>query len=258
MPKKRPLILVTNDDGITAPGIRALVEIMNSFGDVYVVAPDAPQSAMGHAITINKPLYCHAVPVAEEAPQIEYSCSGTPVDCVKIALNEILKRKPDLCVSGINHGSNSSINVIYSGTMSAAVEAGTRGIPSIGFSLLDYSIDANFYPAKKYIKQLVAQCLKHGLPSGVVLNVNIPKLTESEIKGVRVCRQASAYWKEKFDKRTNPYGRDYYWLIGEFINNDTGENTDEWALENGFVSVVPVQFDLTAHHAIKDINNWNL
>lgn len=258
MPKKRPLILVTNDDGITAPGIRALIEIMNSFGNVYVVAPDGPQSAMGHAITINKPLYCHSVTTAEGAPQIEYSCNGTPVDCVKIALNEILKRKPDLCVSGINHGSNSSINVIYSGTMSAAVEAGIRGIPSIGFSLLDYSVDANFGPAKKYIKLLVAQCMERRLPSGVVLNVNIPKLAESEIKGVRVCRQANAYWKEKFDKRTNPYGKDYYWLTGEFINNDKGEDTDEWALQNGYVSVVPVQFDLTAHHAIKDINTWNL
>jgi 5'-nucleotidase len=258
MSKKRPLILVTNDDGITAPGIRTLIEVMNSFGDVYVVAPDAPQSAMGHAITINDTLYCNAITVANGEPQIEYSCSGTPVDCVKIAVNEILKRKPDLCVSGINHGSNSSINVIYSGTMSAAVEAGMLGIPSIGFSLLDYSLDADFEPTKKYIKLLVEQCIKHGLPNGVVLNVNIPKLPENEIKGVRVCRQANARWEEKFDKRTNPLGREYYWLTGEFINNDKGEDTDEWALHNGYVSVVPVQFDLTAHHAIKDINTWDI
>ncbi len=258
MAKKRPLILVTNDDGITAPGIRTLVEVMNTIGDVYVVAPDAPQSAMGHAITINATLYCNKMKVMNDEPQTEYSCSGTPVDCVKIAVNEILKRKPDLCVSGINHGSNSSINVIYSGTMSAAVEAGTLGIPSIGFSLLDYSMEANFDASKKYVKLLVEQCLKYGLPKGVVLNVNIPKLPAKEIKGIKVCRQANAHWEEQFDKRTNPLGRDYYWLTGEFVNNDKGEDTDEWALSNGYVSVVPVQFDLTAHHAIKDINTWDI
>ena len=258
MSEKRPLILITNDDGITAPGIRALIEVMNTIGDVYVVAPDAPQSAMGHAITINDTLYCNRMKVVKGEPQIEYSCSGTPVDCVKIAVNEILKRKPDLCVSGVNHGSNSSINVIYSGTMSAAVEAGTLGIPSIGFSLLDYSLEADFEPTKKYIRLLVNECLKNGLPTGVVLNVNIPKLPEKDIKGVRVCRQANAHWEEKFDKRTNPLGRDYYWLTGEFVNEDKGEDTDEWALHNGYVSVVPVQFDLTAHHAIKDINTWEI
>lgn len=258
MSGKRPLILVTNDDGITAPGIRALIEVMNTIGDVYVVAPDAPQSAMGHAITINDTLYCNRMKAVKGEPQIEYSCSGTPVDCVKIAVNEILKRKPDLCVSGVNHGSNSSINVIYSGTMSAAVEAGTLGIPSIGFSLLDYSLEADFEPTKKYIRLLVNECLANGLPKGVVLNVNIPKLPEKDIKGIRVCRQANAHWEEKFDKRTNPLGRDYYWLTGEFINEDKGEDTDEWALHNGYVSIVPVQFDLTAHHAIKDINTWEL
>ncbi|MCH2489307.1 MAG: 5'/3'-nucleotidase SurE [Flavobacteriales bacterium] len=258
MAKKKPLILVTNDDGITAPGIRALIEVMNTIGEVLVVAPDSPQSATGHAITINDTLYFDTVKTIEGSPQKEYSCSGTPVDCVKFAVNEILKRKPDLCVSGINHGSNSSINVIYSGTMSAAVEAGTLGIPSIGFSLLDYSMNADFEPTKKFVKSLALQCLKNGLPKGVVLNVNFPKLSEKEIKGIKVCRQANAHWEEQFDKRTNPLGRDYYWLTGEFVNEDKGEDTDEWALKNGFVSVVPVQFDLTAHHAIKEINTWEL
>lgn len=258
MAKRKPLILVTNDDGITAPGIRALIEVMNTLGDVYVVAPDSPQSGMGHAITINDTLYCDKVEVHKDQPQKEYSCSGTPADCVKLAVNEILKRKPDLCVSGINHGSNSSINVIYSGTMSAAVEAGTQGIPSIGFSLLDYSLEANFEPVKKYVKQVAEECLKNGLPKGVVLNVNFPKATAKELKGLKVCRQANAHWVENFDKRTNPLGRDYYWLTGEFVNEDKGEDTDEWALANNFVSVVPVQFDLTAHHAIKDINSWDL
>lgn len=258
MSKNRPLILVTNDDGITAPGIRTLIEVMNTIGDVCVVAPDSPQSGMGHAITVNDTLYCDRIKVDKDAPQVEYSCSGTPADCVKLAVNEILKRKPDLCVSGINHGSNSSINVIYSGTMSAAVEAGTQGIPSIGFSLLDYSLEANFEPVKKYVRRLAQQCLENGIPDGVVLNVNFPKLPEDKIKGLKVCRQANAYWIESFDKRVNPLGREYYWLTGEFINRDKGEDTDEWALKNGYASVVPVQFDLTAHHAIKDINLWNL
>ncbi|PHS68479.1 MAG: 5'/3'-nucleotidase SurE [Flavobacterium sp.] len=258
MLSKKPLILITNDDGIHAPGIRFLIKIMNSFGDVIVVAPDSPQSGMGHAITINDTLYCEPITIEKYAPQKEFTCSGTPADCVKIAVNEILKRKPDLCVSGINHGSNSSINVIYSGTMSAAVEAGTQGIPSIGFSLLDYSLEANFEHSKKFIKKIVSECLENGLPNGVVLNVNLPKLIEKEIKGIKVCRQAKGHWSEEFDKRTNPLGRDYYWLTGKFINEDEGTDTDEWALENGYVSVVPVQFDLTAHHAIKDINNWTL
>ena len=165
MNAKKPLILVTNDDGITAPGIRALIEVATTFGDVVVVAPDAPQSAMGHAITINDTIYCNSILIDKDATQKEYSCSGTPVDCVKIAINELLDRKPDLCLSGVNHGSNSSINVIYSGTMSAAVEAGTVGIPSIGFSLLDYSLEADFEPAKKYIKLLVEECLAQWLPS---------------------------------------------------------------------------------------------
>ena len=258
MNSKKPLILVTNDDGINAPGIRFLIEIMNDFGDVVVVAPDSPQSGMGHAITINSTLYCEPIVINKNEPQSEYSCSGTPVDCVKIAVNEILKRKPDLCVSGINHGSNSSINVIYSGTMSAAVEAGTQGIPAIGFSLLDYSLDADFSHSKEFIKRIVSECLKNGMPKGVVLNVNIPKISNSKLKGIKICRQANGVWEEKFDKRTNPLGRDYYWLSGKFVNKDKGEDTDEWALENEYVSITPTQYDLTAHHAIKNINHWNL
>ncbi|MGY3791580.1 5'/3'-nucleotidase SurE [uncultured Aquimarina sp.] len=258
MSQGKPLILVTNDDGITAPGIRMLINIMNEIGDVYVVAPDSPQSAMGHAITINNTLYCDPITVDKNAPQKEYSCSGTPVDCVKMATRQILKRKPDLCVSGINHGSNSAINVIYSGTMSAAVEAGIEGIPAIGFSLLDYSMDADFEPARKYVKTIVENVLQNGLPKGVVLNVNIPKLSKEEIKGIKICRQANAHWVEEFDKRTNPMGKDYYWLSGKFINEDKGEDTDEWALQNGYVSIVPTQFDLTAHHYIQELNNWSL
>lgn len=251
---EKPLILVTNDDGITAPGLRALIDVMNELGDVIVVAPDSPQSGMGHAITVNSTINCSAITI-DDGPQIEYSSSGTPVDCVKLAVNQILNKKPAICVSGINHGANSSINVIYSGTMSAAVEAGVEGIPAIGFSLLDYDWEANFEATKKYVKQITKKVLENGLPEGVVLNVNIPKLREKDIKGIRVCRQAKARWEADFDKRTNPYGKPYYWLYGNFINEDKGEDTDEWALANGYVSIVPVQFDLTAHHAIQKLNS---
>ena len=254
MPKK-PLILVTNDDGISAPGIRALIAVMQELGDVVVVAPDSPQSAMGHAITINSTLHLNKIS-NNEASVTEYSCSGTPADCVKMAVKEILKQKPDLCVSGVNHGSNSSINVIYSGTMSAAVEAGIEGIPAIGFSLLDYNWDADFESAKPFIKNIAAQVLKNGLPDGTVLNVNLPKLKTHEIKGIKICRQAKANWEEKFDKRVTPFGKEYYWLTGEFINLDKGTDTDEWALANNYISIVPVQFDLTAHHAIQTLNTW--
>ena len=253
----KPLILVTNDDGITAPGIRALISVMSEIGTVVVVAPDKPQSAMGHAITLNSTLFINKIS-KENAAITEYSCSGTPVDCVKLAVNEILHRKPDLCVSGINHGSNSSINVIYSGTMSAAVEAGIEGIPAIGFSLLDYDWNADFDAIKSSIRKITLEVLEKGMPENVVLNVNFPKLKENEIKGIKICRQAKAIWMEKFDKRITPQGKDYYWLTGEFVNQDKGEDTDEWALENGYISVVPVQFDLTAHHTIQQLNTWNL
>lgn len=252
---KKPLILVTNDDGITAPGIRILISVMNEIGDVVVIAPDSPQSGMGHAITINETLYCDEI-IIDDGPQKEYQSSGTPADCVKLAVSEILDRRPDLCVSGINHGSNSSINVIYSGTMSAAVEAGVEGIPAIGFSLLDYSWNANFEPLKAFIKKIALNVLENGLPDGVVLNVNFPK--SETFNGIKISRQARANWVEEFDKRVNPQGKTYYWLTGKFVNMDKGEDTDEWALANNYVSVVPVQFDLTAHHFLQKLNTWNL
>jgi 5'-nucleotidase len=255
--KKKPLILVTNDDGITAPGIRALIAVMSEIGEVIVVAPDKPQSAMGHAITMNNMLYLNRVS-AENAVITEYNCSGTPVDCVKMAISEIMHRKPDLCVSGINHGSNSSINVIYSGTMSAAVEAGIEEIPAIGFSLLDHDWNADFEQIKSFVKRIATETLERGLPQGTILNVNFPKLNQKQIKGIKICRQAKANWVEKFDKRQTPQGKDYYWLTGEFVNQDKGEDTDEWALEHGYISVVPVHFDMTAHHAVQELNTWNL
>ncbi len=256
---EKPLILVTNDDGITAPGLRNLIQVMKEIGEVVVVAPDSPQSGMGHAITVDNTLYSSKVVVdKEKGAPLEYSCSGTPADCVKLALQELLDRRPNIVVSGINHGSNSSINVIYSGTMSAAIEAGIEGIPAIGFSLCDYSWNADFSGCHKAIKKITCEALEQGLPKGTVLNVNIPKTDGKSPRGIKICRQARANWKEKFDKRISPNGKEYYWLTGEFELLDKGEDTDIHALRNGFVSVVPTQFDLTAHHTIHQLNNWNL
>lgn len=249
---KKPLILVTNDDGITAPGIRKLVEIMNGIGDVIVVAPNSPQSGKGHAITINSTLSFEELNL--EGSQKDFSCSGTPVDCVKIALDKILPRKPDLVVSGINHGANSSINVIYSGTMSAAVEGGVEGLPSIGFSLCDLKWEADFSQAEDFIKKIVLKTLENPMPKGIVLNVNIPNLKKEEIKGIKICKQADAKWEESFDERINPHGKKYYWLTGYFNNMDNSEDADETALVNGYISVVPVKFDLTAYEYMNELN----
>lgn len=240
---KKPVILVTNDDGITAPGIRNLVESVKDLGKIIVVAPDKPQSGMGHAITIGEPLRLHAV---HSIPDVEaYECSGTPVDCVKLAVDKILHHKPDICISGINHGANHSINVIYSGTMSAAMEAGIESIPSIGFSLLDYSIEADFTAARKYARIIVEKTLSTPVDKHCVLNVNFPAVSVELIKGIKICRQAYAKYEEDFIERNDPNGRKYYWLTGEFVNFDKGKDTDVWALKNNYVSVVPVQFDLT-------------
>ncbi|MDQ3049670.1 MAG: 5'/3'-nucleotidase SurE [Bacteroidota bacterium] len=254
----KPIILVTNDDGITAPGLRSLVEAMKQLGEVVVVAPDSPQSGMGHAITIGKPLRLDKTEVHGEF--LGYQCSGTPVDCVKLAVNKILHRKPDLCVSGINHGSNSSINVIYSGTMSAAMEGAIEGIPSIGFSLDDYKLEADFTASIHYAKIIATNILKNGMPANTLLNVNFPNLSLKKIKGIKICRQANAKWEEEFDERVDPRKRPYYWLTGKFKNYDKGDDTDEWAMKNGYVSVVPVLFDFTAHHAFQHLNkiNWDV
>lgn len=247
--KEAPVILVTNDDGITAPGIRNLVEAVKDLGKIIVVAPDKPQSGMGHAITIGQPLRLTPVQYFEGIEA--YQCTGTPVDCVKLAVDKVLHRKPDLCISGINHGANHSINVIYSGTMSAAVEAAIESIPSIGFSLLDHSIEADFEGARQYARIIVEQILKKKVDKHTVLNVNIPAVEASLIKGIRICRQAYAKYEEDFIERNDPNGRKYYWLTGEFVNFDKGRDTDVWALENNYVSLVPVQFDLT-NYVLKD------
>lgn len=252
-PKEKPVILVTNDDGITAPGIAALIEVAKQFGRVVVVAPDSAQSGMGHAITIGKPLRMHQVHLFGEVEA--YQCTGTPVDCVKLAVDKVLHKKPDLCVSGINHGSNCSINVIYSGTMSAAMEAFIEDIPAIGFSLLDYSFDADFSLAQRVAHNMIENILTKKIPSKALYNVNIPKITADKFKGLKWCRQAKAKWKESFVERIDPHGKKYYWLTGEFQNLDKGKETDVWALEHQFASIVPVHYDLTDYHIY---NNFSL
>jgi len=246
---ERPIILITNDDDITSKGIRSLVEAVADLGKVVIVAPDNPQSGMGHAITIGYPLRMEKVDLFGDIEA--WQCSGTPVDCVKLAVDKILHRKPDICLSGINHGANHSINVLYSGTMSAAMEAAIEGIPSIGFSLLDYAYDADFTGAKQVVHKIVTEIMamkkkdKH-----LLLNVNIPSLPPEKIKGIKICKQAYAKYEEDFLERLDPHGKKYYWLTGEFKNFDKSRDTDVWALKNNYVSVVPVQFDLT-NYALK-------
>lgn len=251
---ERPLILVTNDDSIESKGIASLVEAVKPLGDILVLAPDTVQSGTGHAITLHDPLRLkksHLIGGVEA-----YTCSGTPVDCVKLAIYEILKKKPTLVVSGVNHGSNAATNVLYSGTMSAAVEAAIEGIPAIGFSLLDHDAEADFEASVSFSTRIVQNVLDNGLQKGVCLNVNIPKGKLSDIKGIKVCRQGRAYWEDTFDKRVDPMGGEYYWLTGEYCNTDKGEDTDLWALDHNFVSIVPTQFDMTAHHLITNLNEW--
>lgn len=256
---KRPLILVTNDDGITALGIRTLIEVMKELGEVIVVAPDSPQSGMGHAITVGDTLRLEENHLFEGVKA--YECSGTPADCVKMARHFVLKdeRQPDVVVSGINHGSNTSISVLYSGTMSAAIEGAIEGTPAIGFSLCDYGVNIDFSHTRGYIKKITGQVLKKGLPKGVALNVNFPPKRNENIKGIRICRQSNAKWVEEFDERFDPNGRRYFWMTGNFVNFDKGEDNDEWAIANNYISVVPCEFDLTAHHAITLLNDdWEI
>lgn len=246
------MILITNDDGIVAPGIQALIEVASKFDEILVVAPDSPQSGKGHAVTLNQPLKLRKVDLFGDINS--YECTGTPVDCVKIAKNVILKdKKIDLCLSGINHGANSSVNIIYSGTMSAAMEASLEGVPSIGFSLLDFSFEADFEGAKMYAKKIIGQILNNPMDDCKLLNVNIPACPADAIRGIKVCRQAEGIWDEAFQEGTDPRGDKYYWLTGKFLcREDAGkEDHDVWALENKYVSVVPSGHDLTHYNGIQ-------
>ncbi|MEO9257104.1 MAG: 5'/3'-nucleotidase SurE [Crocinitomicaceae bacterium] len=253
---KKPLILITNDDGITAKGIRSLVEAATPFGDVLVVAPDKPQSGMGHAVTINSILRLDKSSVFGEIES--YTCSGTPVDCVKLAIYEVLKKRPTLLLSGINHGGNYATNVLYSGTMSAAVEGAMENIPSIGFSLLDFDANADFTASKEIVKKVIESALANPFPENICLNVNIPRLSTDKIKGIKVCSQAKAFWEDQFEKRYDTNNKPYYWLAGEFTSSIQEENTDIYALENGFASVVPIHYDMTAYHTLTSLNKWKL
>jgi len=254
----KPLILVSNDDGISSRGIRILVELMSELGEVIVVAPDSPQSGMGHAITVGNTLRLDNTDIFGSVPA--YKCSGTPADCVKLAKHHLLKnRKPDLVVSGINHGSNTSISVLYSGTMSAAIEGAIEGLPAVGYSLCDYSSEADFTHIGEFVQKIASEVLKKGLPIGVALNVNFPPKRYEKVKGMKVCRQANAKWEEQFEVRRDPTGRKYFWMAGNFVNFDKGEDNDEWAIANNYVSIVPCQYDLTAHYAISILNEeWEI
>lgn len=249
----KPLILVTNDDGVHAKGIKALVEMVQPFGQVYVVAPSRSNSGKSNSITVEVPIRIRKM--RDEENLKIFSCKGTPVDCVKLALNKILPRRPDFLVSGINHGANTSVSVMYSGTMGATLEGCLNSIPSVGFSLDSFDSDADFSQCVRYGRQIFSNVVAKGLPDSICLNVNFP---DSNIKGVRICRQAQGMWKEEFDHRTDPHGGDYYWLTGYFKNAEPhSQETDEWAMHNGYVSVVPTQIDMTAYSLLEDLKNWD-
>jgi 5'-nucleotidase len=249
----KPLIFITNDDGVTAKGIHALVEVATEFGELVIIGPDKPQSGMGHAITISHPLRLQKSNLFGEHEA--YACSGTPVDCVKLGVYEIMKQKPDLVLSGINHGENSSTNVLYSGTMSAAVEGAMENIPSIGFSLKNFDPAADFTLAKEVVRKTIALALKEGMDDHTCWNVNVPNLELADYKGMKFCKQAHAFWEDRFEKREDQFGRPYYWLTGNFECVSEDEDTDLFALKNGFASIVPTQFDLTDYQSLKKMKN---
>lgn len=250
----RPYILVTNDDGVDAPGILVLTKLMMQLGDVLVVAPDGPRSGQSNAITVNDPVKARLVEKKDGLTR--YTCTGTPTDCTKLAFDSLAERKIDLVVAGINHGSNAAINVIYSGTMGAAVEGCEHGVPSIGFSISDHSPRADFSFFESHILRISEETIKNSLPKNVCLNVNAPI---GPLKGIRISRQCRGQWMKEFEKRTDPHGRDYFWLTGHFENFEPdAEDTDEWALANGYVSVVPTTIDLTAHKFIHEMEKWEL
>ncbi|MBP5526970.1 MAG: 5'/3'-nucleotidase SurE [Bacteroidales bacterium] len=252
----KPLILITNDDGYAARGLKVLTEVAREFGDVVVMAPEQNASAKGLSLTTKVPVRVREV--QQEKGLHVYACDGTPVDCLKLAYEHFCPRRPNLVLSGINHGSNSSINVLYSGTMGAVIEATVLGVNAIGFSLLNHSLEADFEPSRPIVRHIVGHVLKHGLPADVALNVNIPRLTADEIKGIRLCHQASGKWLDSFEKRVDPIGRPYWWLTGKFVCNEPPDTSDEWALMHGYVSVVPIHTDYTHYPAIGELKNMEL
>lgn len=246
----RPYVLVTNDDGIVAPGIAALICALQPTCDLCVVAPDGPRSGAACSITCAAPLSYHLV--SEEPGMKAFACSGTPVDCVKLALQEVCERKPDLIVSGINHGNNASICTFYSGTMGAVIEGCIKGIPSIGFSLATFEQGADFSPCTTWIQQIVQHVLQNSLPLHTFLNVNFPAIPE--IKGLKVCRQAMGDWVHEFAPLSCPRPGNWFWLTGEYANRDKGRDHDMAALSAGYASVVPQRLDMTDHDALQSLS----
>ncbi|MBQ9651829.1 MAG: 5'/3'-nucleotidase SurE [Prevotella sp.] len=250
MKNKRPLILISNDDGYRARGIRCLVEMVKDFGDVIVCAPNSGRSGSSCAFTVTDSL--RLIKRGEEPGVEVWSCTGTPVDCVKIALAELCPRKPDLVIGGINHGDNASVNTHYSGTMGVTMEGCMKYIPSIAFSVCDHRAEADFEPLRPYVREIVDRVLAEGLPRGICLNVNFPVV--EKYAGVRVCRMAFGTWGNEIDKRHHPRGHDYYWMVGEYTNDEPeAEDTDNWALTHGYVAITPTTMDVTAYEVIEEM-----
>lgn len=250
---KRPLILISNDDGYEAKGIRSLVDMVRPLGDVLVCAPNGPRSGQACAFTVNDPLTL-TLRHKEEGLEV-WSCSGTPVDCVKMALANICPRKPDIVIGGINHGDNASVNTHYSGTMGVVMEGCMKYIPSVAYSLCDHRADADFSPLAPYIEQITEHVLKEGLPQGVCLNVNFP-LQDSPYKGVRVCRMSRGTWLNETTRCRHPRGYDYWWMVGHYQNDEPeATDTDRWALDNGYVAITPTRIDVTAHEAMEQLKS---
>lgn len=248
----RPLFLLSNDDGIAARGLQALARQLSSFADVCVVAPSRERSGMSQAVTSGLPL--RFTPYDASTPYPQYAVAGTPADCVKLALHTILHRAPDMIIAGINHGSNASVNVLYSGTMGAVLEGCIAGYSSIGFSLVNRTVDADLNPYLPWCEQIVRTTLRYGLPQGVALNVNLPR---REVQGIKVCRQTIGRWSNEFDHRQDPWGRDYFWLTGTFENLEPqAEDTDDAALRESYISIVPTRVDLTDREMLQKMQGW--
>ena len=253
MENNKPLILISNDDGVISKGISALIRFLRPLGDIVVMAPDSPRSGVGCAVSINEPVQYQQV--RKDVGLSVYKCSGTPVDCIKLAFYTVLDRQPDIIIGGINHGDNSSVNVHYSGTMGAVIEGAIRGIPSVAFSLCDHDADADFDPAGPYIRDIVEKVLQRGLPANTCLNVNFPKA--KELKGVRICEQAKGIWVNEWESFAHRGDSKFFWMAGEFQQTDPeNENSDRWALENGYVAITPTMVDMTARELMSDLQSW--
>lgn len=255
MKKEKPLILLSNDDGVEAKGLNELIRGLRGMGDIIVMAPDGPRSGASGAITSEVPVRYKKV--REEEGLAVYKCTGTPVDCVKLALHAVVPRRPDVVIGGINHGDNSSVNVHYSGTMGVVIEGCLKELPAIGYSLCNHSADADFSPLLPYVRRITAQVLEHGLPQGICLNVNFPDAPA--FRGVRVCRQTKGAWVNEWKCSRHPRGGEYFWLTGEYDNHEPeAEDTDHWALDHGYVAVTPTRIDVTAYGFMDELGTWNL